>query len=149
MPTGIKKGAKQSGGAVTRRAKHQASCDCGWLGKPGGILALTRQYHDSTHAIDRLSRLDISQSNALADKAYGAKTFRSFITQRGGAYTIPPQDNVKEPWGYDAWIYTERHLVECFFQKIKWFRRVKTRYNKDDSSFLAFVYLAAVMILFK
>ena len=41
----------------------------------------------------------------------------------------------------------ERHLVECFFQKIKWFRRVFSRYDKLDASFLAFVYIAACMIL--
>ncbi|MCI6362669.1 MAG: IS5/IS1182 family transposase, partial [Intestinimonas butyriciproducens] len=32
-------------------------------------------------------------------------------------------------------------------QKIKWFRRVATRYDKLDVSFLAFVYLAAIAIL--
>lgn len=105
--------------------------------------------HDSTHAVALLSKVDISQSNVLADKAYGAKSIRSFISQQGGAYTIPPQSNVKEPWTYDAWIYKERHLIECFFQKIKWFRRVSTRYDKSDSAFLAFVYLAATMILLK
>jgi len=39
-----------------------------------------------------------------------------------------------------------RHFVECFFQKIKWFRRVATRYDKLDKPFLAFVYMAAIMI---
>ena len=38
------------------------------------------------------------------------------------------------------------HLVECFFQKIKWFRRVATRFDKLDKSVLAFVYMAAIMI---
>ena len=41
----------------------------------------------------------------------------------------------------------ERHLVECFFQKLKWFRRIATRYDKLDASFLAFVYLASIAIL--
>jgi transposase len=54
------------------------------------------------------------------------------------------QSNVKEPWEYDEWVYKERYLVECFFQKIKWFRRVATRYDKSDDSFRAFVYLAAI-----
>ena len=38
-------------------------------------------------------------------------------------------------------------LVECFFQKLKWFRRIATRYDKLDASFLAFVYIAAIAIL--
>ena len=38
-------------------------------------------------------------------------------------------------------------MVECFFQKIKWFRRIAASYDKLDASFLAFVYLAAIAIL--
>ena len=41
----------------------------------------------------------------------------------------------------------QRSLVECFFQKIKWFRRIATRYDKSDASFLTFVYLASIAIL--
>ena len=39
--------------------------------------------------------------------------------------------------------------VECFFQKLKWFRRIATRYDTLDSSFLSFVYLASIIILLK
>ncbi|MCD7837865.1 MAG: IS4/IS5 family transposase, partial [Clostridiales bacterium] len=42
-----------------------------------------------------------------------------------------------------------RHLVECFFCKLKQFRRVATRYDKLATSFLAFVYLAAIAILLR
>ena len=59
---------------------------------------------------------------------------------------IPPKSNAKEPWEVDYFLYKEWHLVECFFQKLKWFRRVATRYDKLDRSFLAFVYMAAIMI---
>lgn len=37
--------------------------------------------------------------------------------------------------------------MECFFREIKWFRRIATRYDKSDASFLAFVYLASIAIL--
>jgi len=39
--------------------------------------------------------------------------------------------------------------MECFFNKIKHFRRVSTRYDKLASSFLAFVYIASIFILCK
>ena len=42
--------------------------------------------------------------------------------------TIPPKFNTKDPWEYDFWLYKGCHLVECFFQKIKWFRRISTRW---------------------
>ena len=60
---------------------------------------------------------------------------------------IPPQSNVSEPWPVDWWLYKERHLLECFFQKLKWFCRITARYDKLDASFLAFVYLASIAIL--
>lgn len=47
----------------------------------------------------------------------------------------------------DWHLYKDRHLVECFFQKSKWFRRIATRYYKSAASFLAFVYLASIAIL--
>ena len=45
---------------------------------------------------------------------------------------------------YDAHLYGERHLVECFFNKIKHLRRIATRYEKLAASFLAMVKLAAI-----
>ena len=59
------------------------------------------------------------------------------------------QNQIQEPWACDYYLYKERHLVECFFQKLKWFRRIATRYDTLDSSFLSFVYLASIMILLK
>lgn len=46
-------------------------------------------------------------------------------------------------------VYKERHLLECFFNKIKYFHRVATRYDKLASSFLAFAYVGAIFILSK
>ena len=38
-------------------------------------------------------------------------------------------------------------FVHLKFQKLKWFRWAVSRYDKLDTSFLAFVYLAAIAIL--
>lgn len=103
--------------------------------------------NDCVHAVELLQKTDICGSNILADRAYGASSIRAYITEKGATYTIPPQSNIKQPWPVDWWLYKERHLIECFFQKLKWFRRIATRYDKLDSSFLAFVHLAAISIL--
>lgn len=103
--------------------------------------------HDSIHAVELLSKTELSKSNVLGDKAYGAQSIRDYITSQGGMYTIPPRDNTPDPWECDWWIYKERHLVECFFQKLKWFRRVATRYDKSDDAFMAFVTVASIAIL--
>ena len=42
--------------------------------------------------------------------------------------------------------YRERNRVERFFNKLKQFRRVATRYDKLGDNFLAFIKLAAVRI---
>ncbi len=80
----------------------------------------------------------------MGDKAYGSKKIRDYITEHGATYAIPPK-----PWVCDWWQYKERHLVECFFNKLKHFRRVATRYDKLISRFKTFVYLASIMILLK
>lgn len=100
-------------------------------------------------AIDVLSHLDITESNILADRAYGTNEILNYIQNQDSEYTIPPKSNTINPWKYDWWIYKERHLVECFFLKLKNFRRVATRYDKLATSFLAFVYIASIFILSK
>ena len=85
---------------------------------------------DASAAIDLLSEVSISGSNILGDKAYGTKSIRTYITEQGTSYTILPKSNVTDPWFCDFHIYKERHLVECFFNKLKVFRRVATRYDK-------------------
>ena len=117
------------------------------LGNPVEFLLSAGNDHDSVHAMELLEKVQICGSNVLADRAYGARTIREYISEHGASYVIPPQSNVSEPWPVDWYLYKERHLSECFFQKIKWFRRIATRYDKLDASFLAFVYLAAIAIL--
>ena len=119
------------------------------LGNPLAFMLSSGADHDSTHAVPLLQQINIEGCNILGDKAYGAKAIREYITSQGAAYTIPPRDKCDTPWPVDWHIYKERHLIECFFQKLKWFRRIFTRYDKLDSSFLAFVYIGAISILVK
>ena len=115
------------------------------LGNPVAFLLSPGNDNDSTHAIELMNKTDIAGSNLLGDKAYGSKEILAYIEEHGATVVIPPKSNAKEPWAVDYYLYKERHLVECFFQKIKWFRRVATRYDKLDKSFLAFVYMAALL----
>lgn len=119
------------------------------LGNPLAFRLSPGNEHDSTHAVPLLGQVNIAGSNILGDKAYGAKAILEYIDAQGATYTIPPRSDVNVPWPVDWHTYKERHLIECFFQKLKWFRRIFTRYDKLDSSFLAFVYIAAIAILLK
>ena len=77
------------------------------------------------------------------------KAIHDYIDSQEASYTIPPKSDVSDPWPVDWYTYKERHLAECFFQKLKWLRRVFTRYDKLEASFLALVYIAAIAILLK
>ena len=119
------------------------------LGNPLAFTFSSGADHDSTHAVPLLQQINIKGSNILGDTAYGAKTIREYIVPKDASYTIPPWENCDTPWPVGWYTYKERHLVECFFQKLKWFRRIFTRFDKLDSSFLAFVYIGVIAILLK
>ena len=147
--TAVKKTAEKAVGSSRggKNTKIHALVD--GLGNPLAFLLSSGNDHDSVHAIPLLKKLEIAGSNILGDKAYGAKIIRDYISSRNATYTIPPRENCPKPWRVDWHTYKERHLVECFFQKLKWFRRICTRYDKTDLSFLAFVYVASIAILLK
>lgn len=62
---------------------------------------------------------------------------------------IPPRANRKEPREFDKNLYRERNVVERFWNRMKQFRRVATRYEKTGRNFLGFILVAAIMVLVK
>ena len=116
------------------------------LGNPIHVHVSAGNVHDSVEARTCLEAVEIEGSVVMADKAYGSKEIRDLIEDKGGTVCIPPKLNAKEPWAYDKEQYKERHLVECFFQKLKQYRAIATRYAKLARRFLAFVHLACVRI---
>jgi transposase len=58
----------------------------------------------------------------------------------------PPKRNRKDPICFSRHLYRTRNSVERFFNKIKQFRRVATRYDKFAANYLAFIELASVRI---
>ena len=75
----------------------------------------------------------------LSDRAYDADRLIHLTESQGSKIVIPPKSNRIDQREYDRHIYKERHLVECFFGKLKVFHRVSTRYEK-----LSKIYRAAV-----
>ena len=59
---------------------------------------------------------------------------------------IPPRSNRKEPHEYDTHLYRERHLAECFTNRMKQFRRVLSRFQKLDARYLAFLHFTGALI---
>ena len=69
------------------------------------------------------------------------------IERRGALAVIPTQKGRKEQREVDRHQYRERNLVERFWSKLKQYRRVATRYEKKAANFLAFVKVAAMMVM--
>jgi len=59
---------------------------------------------------------------------------------------IPPRAKRKAPRAYDEHLYRERHLIECFINKLKQFRRVFSRFDKLSKNYLSFVHFASALI---
>jgi putative transposase len=83
---------------------------------------------------------------ALADKGYDADHLCNALAERGAQVVIPPKRNRALKRSYDRELYKERNLIERFFNKLKQFRRVATRYDKLLVNFMGFVKLAAIAI---
>jgi transposase len=82
----------------------------------------------------------------IADKGYDANALRAAVAQKGAWANIPPKANRKDLICFSKYLYKARNLVERFFNKIKHFRRIATRYDKLAENFLAALKLAAIRI---
>ena len=82
----------------------------------------------------------------LADKGYDADALRAQVCEAGSWANIPPKRNRRDPICFSRHLYKNRNLIERFFNKLKHFRRVATRYDKLAESFLATLKLASLRI---
>jgi putative transposase len=111
------------------------------------LIATPGQRHDIAFAHDLIE--DIGAEALLADKGYDANHLIEKIEQNDTQIVIPPKSNRKIQRAYDIELYKERNRVERFFNKLKQFRRVATRYDKLLANFIGFVKLAAIAIWLK
>ena len=119
------------------------------LGNPLFFMLSPGNDHDSVHAVPLLRQAPIHGGNIPGDQAYGSKAIREHIVSQNATCTIPPKSDISQPYPVDWYTYKERHLVECFFKRLKCFRRIFTRYDKLDVSFPAFVHIASIATLLK
>jgi transposase len=82
----------------------------------------------------------------IADKAYDSDALIELIEQQGAQAVIPSRANRKQPREYDRHSYKERHLIECFFSKLKQYRRVFSRFDKLARNYWGFVCFACSLI---
>ena len=130
---------RSKGGFTT---KIQALVD--GLGNPLKFLLTLGQRHDVTQSYEIVE--DIFESTVIADKGYDANALITQLEEQGCQTVFPSRKNRKEPRRYDPNLYKERHLIECFFGKMKHYRRVFSRFDKSASVFLSFLFLVGALI---
>ena len=90
----------------------------------------------------------IAAATVLADKGYDAEArVLAPLRAAGKTAVIPPRRNRTARREYDRDPYQARHPIENFFEKLKQYRAIATRYDKTRRNFLAAIHLAAAVIL--
>lgn len=133
-------GLGRSKGGFT--SKIHAKVDA--LGNPLQFIITPGQTSDITQAKFLLD--DVYNSQVIADKAYGSIEVRTQIRKQNCKDVIPSRVNSLEPVEYDKHIYKERHAIECFFSKMKYFRRIFSRFDKSARNFASFLSFVGALI---
>ena len=84
----------------------------------------------------------------IADAAYDCAELRDWLRERGSRIVIPNRRNRKKPYPFDAATYKRRNVVERTFCRLKDFRRLATRFDRLDQTFLATLCIAAAVAYF-
>jgi transposase len=114
------------------------------LGMPVDISLTGGHRNDITQAETLLK--DKTPNKLIADKAYDSDAFREQLTEQGIEAVIPPRAKRKSPASYDKEVYKERHLIENFFLKTKFFRGIATRYCKTARMFLSIIQICCILM---
>jgi transposase len=112
------------------------------VGRPVCLALTEGQRNEITIAPCLLS--GIRHAYVVGDRAYDARALREQLQAQHCRAVIPPNPTRRSPARYSKRLYRRRHLVENFFQRLKRFRRVATRYEKLAATFFAMVCFAAV-----
>ncbi len=85
----------------------------------------------------------------IADKGYDSDPLRELHAARQVEVVIPSRRNRRQPGDYDRIRYRERNIVERFINRLRWCRRVSTRYDKLARRYMSFLHFASTLIWLK
>lgn len=111
-------------------------------GQPVRLSLTGGERYDMTEAETLLK--DLSPQYVVGDKGYDSDPLRQQIRRQGAKPVIPARKGTRRR-RYDKVKYKLRNVVERFFNRIKHYRRVATRYEKTDPNFFGFLCLASLL----
>jgi transposase len=114
-------------------------------GRPIAFALTPGNIADISRAIPLLD--GVSQPRHLiADKAYGADSFRNWLRRRRIKAVIPSNATRNTPHPLDRLAYRRRNVIERIFGKLKNWRRIATRHDRLARNYLAALALVSVVI---
>jgi transposase len=114
------------------------------LGNPLRLLLTAGQRHDSPQAAHLIE--DFEPLALIADKGYDSDALIEAVRAKGIEVVIPPKKSRLVQREYDRHLYRERHLIECFINKIKQYRRVFSRFDKLSKNYLGFLSFVSALV---
>ena len=98
------------------------------LGNPLALSLTGGQVHDITQA--QALAAEVQPKALLGDKGYEADSFIQSLKVRAIKPVIPPKSKRKVTRDCEFALYADRNFIERFFQFIKQFLGIATRYEK-------------------
>ena len=114
------------------------------LGNPLRIHLTPGQRNDIAEAEALI--LGYKSEYVIGDKGYDSDNFIAVIEANGAIAVIPPKSHRVDQRDYDKHLYKERHRVECFINKIKWYRRIFSRFEKLAIRYFGFLSFVSTLI---
>src|SRR5207244_4090122 len=113
------------------------------LGNPVRFILTGGERNDITQIEPLLDGL--KARHVLADKGYDGQRAMIAIAASGASPVVPRRTTTAQWRSFDAVLYKDRNLIERFFNKIKHFRRIATRYDKLARNYAGFLNLVAAL----
>lgn len=114
-------------------------------GRPVRIVLTAGQASDKAAVEAMLEGLPAAD-HLVADRGYDAQAILNLVRRHGAEPHIPTQRDRKVQRSVDRALYRQRNLVERFFNKLKQFRKIATRYEQTARNYLAAILIAASRI---
>jgi transposase len=126
-----------------RNTKLHAVCD--EKGRPVVLLLTPGSVHDCKVAQCCIEAMPPSVE-LVADKGYDSQALREWLDERGTQAVIPSRRNRKIQYAYDKAIDKQRNVIERMFCRLKDWRRIATRFDRNIKNFMGPISLAAAVI---
>ena len=114
-------------------------------GRPVALRLTGGQVHDACEAEALMAAMP-EGATLLGDKGYDSNAIREAAAKRNCWANIPNRSNRQKRFAFSPWLYRQRNLVERFFNHLKQFRGIATRYDKHAANYLAAVKLICVRL---